>query len=162
MSNTFAREKRHSSEDVRRRAMKVGLTIVVIIVGLGAFAWYSLSPDGLLGYDEGVRLVDRTQRAADQLKSSSAQDSQFTYTPKYGADQSYAVEFTEGDYCPNPGPGCSGTTVVVHVAKGKSGAGYALGRSAAVPHRLSVKKANGSIHVHLHRVGETVQVVALE
>jgi hypothetical protein len=138
------------------------LALIAIIMALVAAAWYALSPDGPLGYDEGARLAIYTSRAADKLQHSSDDFATFIYTPKYGNDQAISVEFTRGDYCPNSVPGCSGTTVVVRVAKGKSGAGYSLGHSASVPHRLELNKTQGPIRLLLRKENGAVEVAGLE
>ena len=142
--------------------MKKSLVALVLLAGVAlAGGWYALSSEGPLGYDEGTRLVDHTARAARDLQRSGSSSSTFLYTPKYGADQPIHVEFTRGDFCPNPVPNCQGTTVVVGVTKGKSGAGYALGRSVAVPQRLSIDKAGGPIEIGLTRTGGAIAVVTL-
>jgi len=102
---------------------KLGI-ICIAVGGLFSIAWYVVSPDGSLGYDEGTRLVEYTSRAADKLRGSSDFTTTFTYTPKYGNDQSLSVEFTEGEYCALSG--CNGAIVVVHASKGKSGAGLVV------------------------------------
>lgn len=135
-------------------ALFIGAAVVV------AIARYALSPDGPLGYDEGTRLVEYTSRAADKLRDSSDDAATFTYEPKYGNDQSLSVEFTQGEYCASSG--CNGGIVVVHASKGKSGAGYALARAAAVPHHLMVNKARGPIQIQLRKDGNIIEVVGLQ
>ena len=138
---------------------KLGLTFIAA-AGLFAIALYALSPEGPLGYDEGVRLVAYTNRAAGKLRNSPDNFAMFTYTPKYGNDQSFSVEFTEGEYCAHSG--CKGAIVIVHATKGKSGAGYALARAAAVPHHLLINKAQGPVLIRLRKEGNVIQVVGLQ
>ena len=132
-------------------------------MGLAGVAglWYALTPEGPLGYDEGTRLVAHTAEAARDLDRSGDYASTFLYVPKYGNDQPMHVEFTRGDYCPSSGPDCRGTTVVVSVRKGKPGAGYALGRSVAVPRRLTIDKPHGPVEIGLVKQDGIIQVVSL-
>ena len=142
--------------------MKKSLLIPVLLVGAVLVGgWYALSPEGPLGYDEGTRLVAHTAKAAADLRRSGDSASTLVYSPKYGDDQAIHIEFTPGDLCLSPSRNCQGTTVVVRVAKGKSGAGYGLGESVAVPRRLSLDKAHGPIEVGLARQGDTIVAVSL-
>lgn len=127
-------------------------TSAAIVIAVLAYVWYAFSPNGPLGYDEGVRLASYASSAADKLRRSSDDSATFNYSPKYGDDQAFSVEFTE-----DPSP-----VVVVHVSKGKSGAGYALGRSASVPRRLAASKAHGPLRVELRKEYGRVEVVGLE
>ena len=135
--------------------------LIAIAVILAAAGWYAFSPDGPIGYDEGARLAIYTGHAAEKLQHSSDSSSTLTYTPKYGNDQAISVEITQSQACANRAPDCSSTVVVARVAKGKSGAGYALGNSAVVPRRLELNKAQGPVQLDLRKQDGVVQVVGL-
>ena len=134
-----------------------------LFIGLllaAAAAFYIFSPDGFFGYDEGTRLAAFTARSAGELLESNDSSATVFYTPKYGADQSISVEFTKGPDC--SGSDCFSSTVVVHVEKGKSGAGYALGRNVSVARYFSVHKSHGPIRLDLSKHSGVVQLVGLE
>jgi hypothetical protein len=137
---------------------------VLFIVVLACSLPYLLSPDGPWGYDEGARMAIYAERFAEQFQKSPDQSAAFLYTPRYGNDQTFTVDLSAGQYCPNhlPAPGCIHTTVTVNVQKGRDGNGYALGNGAAVPRHLRMTKAHGPIQLDFKKVDGVVQVVGLE
>lgn len=135
-------------------------TLLLLALLAAASIWYAFSPDGFVGYDEGTRLTAFTARAGDKLRHSDESSATVFYTPKYGNDQAISAEFTKGSSCADGA--CYSSTVVVSVKKGKSGAGYALGRSISVARSFSIHKTQGPIRIDLNKQGGVVQLVGVQ
>jgi len=122
------------------------LVVVIVLAGCGRIL-----------EDNGTHLAYALEKAAAELRASTATEKTVHYEPLDGVNTSYYVEVTPS--FPDSGPASDRWSSYL-VVSGKSSGGTSYhNRFVFVPKRLYIQKASGATELVLRKDGDRISVV---